>query len=777
MAENKMVNIMFYNKKYDRKPQGKEIGVIQNRLTKTTMSLEELANNMANGCTLKCTYMNGTKNTDFVSQQLFGLDFDHGLTIEDGLHKCETLGIMPVFGYTTFSHTPENHRFRLIFCNDKVIYDVVERRKIQLSLMEAFGFADPACKDETRMFFGGRSLIMFNENNVINGSEIIQKYYSDDLETNAKYKPKSKTTNNKSKNKSTPINQDTVNQTEISEKVKAISELNVDEMKRLLKKYDRTKPKQSMEIAKQVNQIRAGLCVQESTNIINIKSGININSTKTPRITAGIDVAATKPIRAGIDIVKSKPIKTELEIRESKHIQPFLSSNEKDIDNDLNDFDLDIFNIKDLDSIAVQIAIEIVRIALKYYLREKVNSAAGVLGQTDNKDNLYSISLEENPPDENNNDNKKIFKCKSDLYSYINSLDLGEYLGIYNSMVNCILPEHEDNNPSAHIYVNENKVEFYKCFGCTKARSIIGITEHLSGCKRHEAIEFIKDVYGLELVESEWTQQHKALMIECANFLDSDEFKTEFPELNKVIRTRKHHIKMLLLHFSEKINEDMIVNDKPIFFASYPQLMDICVTNDRAKLSQSLSLFALLNLIEKLPEGKIPEKELRKAKSIAAQYGLKKVTNFYSFSEYGVDTFTESEENAKKLKENNVTLKGLSRELVLRTFGEETANRIYPQFVFENSRGTSEKSDEHTAEIVSCIQYCLDKKAYCTETDIVKMLNAKYNHVTTEVQIKKSLQEILTSYGLKRVRANKDYKEKYNIQASGYPFIIVRDNE
>lgn len=203
--------------------------------------------------------------------------------------------------------------------------------------------------------------------------------------------------------------------------------------------------------------------------------------------------------------------------------------------------------------------------------------------------------------------------------------------------------------------------------------------------------------------------------------------------------------------------------------------MEICNLKNRIQLAQSLSLFALLNLIEKLPEGKIPENELRKAKSIAAQYGLKKITNFYSFSEYGVDTFTESEENAKKLKENNVTLRGLSRELVLRTFGEEKANEIYPQFKFENSRGTSEKSDEHTAEIINCIWYCLDKKGYCTEMDITKMLNVKYHHVTTEVQIKKSLQEILTSYGLKRIRANKDLKEKYCIEGNGYPFIIVNE--
>lgn len=753
MAKSKTVNVMFYDKRFDRKPVGQEIGAIQNRLAKTTISLRELADNMANGCTFKCAYMNGTKNTDFVSQQLYGLDFDHGITIKEGLHKCETLCIMPVFGYTTFSHSPENHRFRLIFCNDKVIYDVSERRRIQLALMKAFGFADPACKDETRMFFGGRSLIMFNEDNVINGNEIIQKYYSENLETNTKYKPKSKTANNKSKNKSLTLNNDSVNQTEIEEKIKAISELNVDEMKRLLKKYDRTKPEQSIGIAKQVNKLQQ-LCAQKSTNIINIKSGIDVDSTKSHRISAGLNIVPTKPLKS----------------------LSFDNSDEK-IDEGLNDFDFNI-DISDID--AIRIAILIVQIAIEVYIKNH-NSTAGVLVGGDNKDYL-SITPHKNPPEyknsnENKSDNKIIFKCKSELYDYINTIDLGKYLGIYNNMVCCILPEHEDSQPSGHVYKNENNMPFYKCFGCGKARSIIGITEHLAGCKRHEAIEFLKNVYDLELQESEWTQTHRELMVECANYLNSDEFKSEFPELNKAIRTRKHHIQMLLVHFSGMINEDMMFGDKPIFFGSYPQLMEVCNIRKSDNLAQSLALFALLNLIEKLPEDKIPEQELKKAKSIAAKYGLKKISNFYAFSEYGVGTFTESEKNAKILKENNVTLKGLSRELVLRTFGEETANKIYPQFKFENSRGTSEKSDEHTTEIVSCIQYCLDKKKYCTEIDIVRMLNSKYNHVTTEIQIKKSLQEILTSYGLKRVRANKGYKEKYNIDENGYPFIIIRDNE
>ena len=73
MAVSKTVDIMFYNKKYDRKPQGKEIGAIQNRLSQTTISIRELADNMASGCSFKCAYLNGTKNTDLFRNSFLDL--------------------------------------------------------------------------------------------------------------------------------------------------------------------------------------------------------------------------------------------------------------------------------------------------------------------------------------------------------------------------------------------------------------------------------------------------------------------------------------------------------------------------------------------------------------------------------------------------------------------------------------------------------------------------------------------------------------------------------
>lgn len=175
-----------------------------------------------------------------------------------------------------------------------------------------------------------------------------------------------------------------------------------------------------------------------------------------------------------------------------------------------------------------------------------------------------------------------------------------------------------------------------------------------------------------------------------------------------------------------------------------------------------------LNMLNKVELNCIPEDELKKAKSISATYGFKKITNFYQVEEYGYDTLGDSEKIAETLIENNVTLKGLSREYVLRTFGIEMANKIFPQFKHENERGVSDKSEHLTQEIAGHVLATIEEQGYILEKEV----NLQG---TVGAQWKKSIQEILDTYGLKRVRLNKELKEKYDYKDSGYPFIIVQD--
>ena len=600
------VELMYYNKQFQNKPKGYETANIQIELKQTKIEIEDLSKGLSSGATFKPALLNGTKSIDWIQQQIFALDFDHDTTIQEQQNKCKELNICPCFGYTSFSHSEQEHHFRLVFCTDKVITNREQRDKLQKILIRLFEKSDKVTFDCTRLFYGGKTLIPFDYNNRINADKLISIYWKDNLD-----------------------------------------EIHIEnEMKRINKSNNNIK--------------------NNNTNKVDNNHILKVEAIKT----------------LNIDIMKS---------------------------------------------------------LLEVY--------------SDKEDNIpYSITV----PFQ--------FKSQAELYNYINSIDLCEYLGIYN-YVNCILPEHEDNSPSAHIYETDSGTPVYKCFGCNKSYTIIGITEKLAKCKRSEAIEFIKKVYNLELIESDWTKEWKQKMIDGANYLDTEEFKVSNPELAKLIKTRKLQIQKILMYLTQYVNEDMQIDNKPFFFASYNTLMDVCgMKKDNPKiLSQTLTLFALLNMIIKLQIDDIPEKELNKAKHIAALHKQKKLTGFYSFEEYGVNLFENSEEIAKVLKENNFTLKGLSREYVLRTFGTELADKVYPQYKHENAQGTTKQSDERTSQIVECLFYCINQKGYATEKDMVYMLSDKYKYLTTEIQIKKSLQEILVSYDLVRVKASKVNKAKYNL--------------
>jgi len=609
------VEIMYYDKKFNNKPTGYEVADVQKNLKKTTIEISELATALSQGATFKPALLNGTKSADWIQQQLFALDFDHDTTIDEQINKCAELKIYPCFGYTSFSHSEQEHHFRLVFCTDTVITDVETRNKLQNTLISIFNKSDNVTKDCTRIFFGGKSLICDSYNKRINAQQIIKKYYKalPLLKCDKSIEPKSC-------KKKLDLYSNTESNENMALKFEAIRALNVDVMKELLK----------------------GVPNKE-------------------------------------DILPS---------------------------------------------------------SIRYPFKQTS------------------------------------FENEKDLYKYINSIDLSEYLGI-DGYVNCILPEHEDDSPSAHIYTTDDGTQVYKCFGCNKCYTIIGITEKLAQCKKSQAIEFIKSVYNLKLEKSDWVKQQQQMLIDNANYLDSEEFDLQFPTLSKLIRTRKVHIQKMLLHFTQYVNDNMQNMERPIFFDSYKNLMNVCGINPnkRINLSQSLTLFALLNMIEKLPVESIPEKELTKAKHIAAKYGFKKITNFYSFPEYGVLQFENSEEIAKTLKANNYSLKGLSREYILRTFGTELANKCYPQYIHENSLGTTEKSDNATIKLSVKALETIEAQGYILEKDIKQK-------GLTEIQWKKSIQEILNTYGLIKIKASKDNKIKYNIPADIHYLttVIVKAN-
>lgn len=172
---------------YEIKPDKKQVGEIQNRIggCKRNVTVEQFIQAIENGTSFKAAALNGNKNADWQSQQVFALDIDnddasikkHGLlTPEEACNRFSDLGVPPVFYYSSFSSTEEKPKFRLIFIVKNPVTDIRVRNAIQMALMNIMPEADKACKDLSRLFFGtNKKCRLFSDNtNVIDPYVLVQ---------------------------------------------------------------------------------------------------------------------------------------------------------------------------------------------------------------------------------------------------------------------------------------------------------------------------------------------------------------------------------------------------------------------------------------------------------------------------------------------------------------------------------------------------------------------------------------------------------------------------
>jgi hypothetical protein len=400
-----------------------------------------------------------------------------------------------------------------------------------------------------------------------------------------------------------------------------------------------------------------------------------------------------------------------------------------------------------------------------------------------------------------------VFSTYNDIYNYLKKQDLTEFLDL-PLRFNCIF--HEDNNPSANIYIdNETEYWWYKCFSpkCGKVRDIISIVEYYQKCTTPQALKFLKDVYDIEYIESDWQRTQKAILEENKRLLrDTERFKLIAPETYNRI---KNHIQDL--YIINDIAKDYIFDkkystndDKALFWSSLKKIANLCNKKTKQSIGDYIGLFTYLGLLEKLYEENIPKEIYDVAKEYAnivknkiienvknkgnytddeinkIEEELKIPTvNFYNVPSYSENTLTFSEQKSLEFKEKGFTMRGWSREMILRSLGEDEANRVFPQM-----KGTeiSQLNDNTTYEIEQVLLKLIEENGYTTEKEVIdnSHLNFKNKYIEKEykqTQFKKAIPEIIDKYDLKRVRVDKLLKEKYKIKGNGYPFIIIKNNK
>lgn len=97
-------------------------------------------------------------NANWLCSELITLDIDNGLSLEDAFNIEQTEHALLV--YTTPSHTPEKHRFRILFDLPYLETNQERYREILKSFIKIYK-ADEQCKDLARLFFGNTNATIY----------------------------------------------------------------------------------------------------------------------------------------------------------------------------------------------------------------------------------------------------------------------------------------------------------------------------------------------------------------------------------------------------------------------------------------------------------------------------------------------------------------------------------------------------------------------------------------------------------------------------------------
>jgi hypothetical protein len=405
------------------------------------------------------------------------------------------------------------------------------------------------------------------------------------------------------------------------------------------------------------------------------------------------------------------------------------------------------------------------------------------------------------------------FHHLNDAYDYLYKQDIVEFL-IENKILKngsnpfkCVF--HEDQSPSASIF-NDTKTGnyMYKCHSsnCGFTGNLIRVVERLMKLKRVEAFKYLCGYYNVRLIETEWQKQQKEILDHNIYYLTSDTFKDEHPDLYKRIKRYLPMLVMLNLLAKQYIGTNTLREiEKNIFTASKTyisqmakefgnliantyegQLEFLKINSDVKEIGKRVDLFAFLGVLEKIHINNIP-KELYKIAVIEREKKLKvrediNFQNYYSIPEYGDQLMTDANQKAIEFKENNMSMVGFGREMLIRGMSKEEADKAYPML---NKVELSSHSNNVSEYIKKKFMMKIEQFGWVSESEIMDELIQENLRRTDGKEkgknrnmkyVKRSLNELVEGYGLKRDRLNNKLKKMLNIgeELSGYPFVIYK---
>ncbi|MGG2087917.1 hypothetical protein ABFY59_13085 [Priestia aryabhattai] len=195
------------------------------------------------------------------------------------------------------------------------------------------------------------------------------------------------------------------------------------------------------------------------------------------------------------------------------------------------------------------------------------------------------------------------------------------------------------------------------------------------------------------------------------------------------------------------------------------------IRRSRSVTHTRINFLTFFKLITKLGKDEIPKELYESQLKSRREKGYRYLNSTYELNIYSYDFFSELDDMCTIWLKKGCTTKTINYEGILRNFGREEADRVFPQ---DKGREIPTLNEEVAFMIRHTTLELIDSKGWTSEKEILANITLyfKGQKKFKEKQFKICLGELLEDYDLERIRLNKQIKEEMKIESNGYEFII-----
>jgi len=367
----------------------------------------------------------------------------------------------------------------------------------------------------------------------------------------------------------------------------------------------------------------------------------------------------------------------------------------------------------------------------------------------------------------------KVVYNNFELFDYLKQQDLRAYLGVQHKQ-NFLDIFHEETDPSASIFESNknNGHQLYKCFSTSHpfAGTILQVTERLLECPIVEVKAFLMELYQVEIKESEQQKELKLVIDMYKELLQSEDLEELYPNFYKVFN--RHGYLQDLYILLDLVKEYLPSGNDPrlLFFHSI-ETISKKISRSKSVTHTRMGFLTFFKLISKLRFEEVPKELFQQQLNSKRKKGYKYLNSTYELNVYGYEFFNRIDDMCVLWLEKGCTTKTMNYEGILRNFGRDEADRVFPQ---DKGKVIPPLNQEVVRRIHKTTLDLIGYYGWTTEQEVLENITLYFKGQNSFKlkQFKVCFGELLDGYDLERVRLNKELKEKLEIDGKGYGFII-----